>query len=212
MSIESGSENQNPDEKISRRKALKEILIAGGATAALVALLPKIEDKYKTDSLKPILDLVETAQKLTEVEKQELRKKIQYLIDELGEGSIGDVIKAHKELGNFKENSLESVKGFENLGLTEKQLRDLLRFYPVHAVAQVRSLEYVNKLSIDKKGISASGEIKDGNQIYVYKDHQDTQLFYLTQTLAHELAHVADWEHAIGLSLKQRLQFLPVAE
>ncbi len=216
MPIESGTKDSGENKVKSgtntdRREFLKTLGFAAGTlglayTAREIAF--KISDENKVDNLKSILDAVETGEKLSETEKQELRNKIAYLINELDQNTISLILSEHEKFSKFKENSLESVKGFEKLGLTEKQVRDLLKFYPAHAVAQVRSLEYSDQMKVDEYNTSFSGDAGNFNDIHVHKDPQNTQLVYLSQTLSHELAHVADWQRTIGLSLKQRLEFL----
>lgn len=236
MSIE-GPKIEKKDEKLEAREKLKKklrtMVVWGIVTASsfgALKLLDKEYEKHQEGRYKPkaLMTYIEKQKPLTEIEKIELTKKIDYLREQFSNRIIDLLQKSTKINKEVNPESIE-VKGFEKAGLSNEDLKKLWseKYYPKGWLdEEVAEVEYIDKrekpgkhYGLDKESIaiSAHGNAEKGkSKLFFFKSYalpetnteKEQFIIALDWHFGHESSHANDWETEAELDFKTRVEFL----
>lgn len=232
MSIES-SKIEQIDKKIERKEEMKKKIRAMTAWGIItlssfgaLILFTRKEDgqKYKP---KTIIADIEKKQLLSESEKTELSKKLEYLKENFS-GNIFPQLQKSVEANKESISKPIKIKGFEKIGLRNEDLQKLWseKYYPKGWLEdEISDVEYKNEKFTEKKmdygrnkesqyaGTQRQDE-KGKSKITFYasnpEDYGSMKSFIETLDwhFSHESSHANDWEGESQMDFKNRVNFL----
>jgi len=233
MSIES-PKIEKRDEKSELRKKFEHklrtmaawgVIALSSFGAITLATRKEGERKYKP---KAIIADIEKKQSLSEIEKAELNKKLEYLRENFGE-NIFPQLKKSVEANRESNPKPTEIKGFEKIGLSNKDFQNLWseKYYPKGWLDdEISVVEYKGKGLKGGKGPDYGGgkEIRYGGIENMQKEGKSKIEFYFKgqeeygsnkefiETLdwyfSHESSHANDWEGESQMDYKKRVDFL----
>lgn len=174
---------------------------------------------------------LEKKQDLSEIEKAELQKKLNYLKNKFGERITFQLEQSAKKNEEVKSKPIK-VKNFDKIGLSNEKLTELWseKYYPKGWVdEEVSRVSYSDKkykmskkYGIDMRVAARSGgwpwEDKaeiifqkisfPGVEIPGTEEEWNTFIETLDWHFSHELSHANDWENEARTGFKSRVEFL----
>jgi hypothetical protein len=232
MSIES-PKFEKIDKKTERKEEMKKKIRAMTAWGVItlssfgaLTLFTRKEDgqKYKP---KAIIADIEKKQLLSEFEKAELSKKLEYLKKNFSDNIFSQLQKSVEANKESISKPIE-IKGFEKIGLRNEDLQKLWseKYYPKGWLDdEISDIEYRNEefteknmdYGRDKKAQYAGTNrqnMEGKSEIRFYasnpKDYESMKDFIETLDwhFSHESSHANDWEGESRMDYKKRVDFL----
>lgn len=226
-------------EKIETKEEIKEKLkkkiramtawgIIALSSFGVLTLVTRKEDerKYKP---KAIITDIEKKQPLSESEKTELSKKLEYLKENFGE-NIFPHLKKSVEANKESVSKPIEVKGFKKTGLSNEDLQNLWseKYYPKGWIDdEISMVEYKGKAlrgdqrpdygqedEETRRGATAEEQKEGKSKIKFYfedpKEYASKKDFIkiLDWVFSHESSHANDWESESQMDFKNRVNFL----
>jgi|GEM_PF-2656093 len=211
------------------KKRGRVALVYGISTLAVGTLVNKLED-YSEDvhnDSANYVQMVEKSHRLTESEKQDLAKKLEYITSQL----VPEVIGAMRDAAEVGETKADPVtmENFVDAGISDEVASETWDdnglMLPEHTLkGNVTSVEFKEGTEEMSKhyGITgnASGKVvRDEKKIMLFHDTalnniKDSGmegalgLTALDIVMAHELGHMNDWLSKSGLTPQERVDFL----
>jgi len=211
------------------KKKIREMTAWGVITLSSLGILKTIE-KVREQEYKPkaIIADIEKKQSLSEIEKAELNKKLEYLKNNFSENIFSQLKNGAETNKESKPEPIE-VKGFERVGFSNEDLKELWseKYYPKGWLDdEINVVEYRDKeLKGDlKREYGRDEEVKYGGTTHMEKEGKSKIEFYFKgpkehdskkdfiETLdwyfSHEASHANDWESESQMDFKNRVDFL----
>lgn len=194
------------------------------SSAGILRMYPEYKEAKKT---KAVIAYVEKEKgPLKEVEKIELKEKMDYLKKQFGNGVIPFLQKTVEFNKEANPKPVE-VKGFEKVGLSNKDLQTLWseKYYPKGWLEEeISKVEYLDKETRKEKlpyyqgetsalhipSKTGKSEIKFLKSAFDPKTKKEWKDFIETLDwhLGHETGHANDWGNEAELDFKNRVEFL----